>query len=236
MHAFSFHFSLLASTVGNLYPEIITTWTHECRHEHALKDARLERAGQALLARLADTVATATDAFEDYNYARALEVSETFFWNFTDDYVELVKDRAYGTQGDAAAASARATLATALSVLLRLFAPVLPFTTEEVWSWWQDGSVHRSTWPEAGAVRALAADGDAALVDDVAEVLTLVRKAKSEAKASMKADVTSATIYAPSSRLSRLRHAAADLAATGRIADVQFIERDGPLDVEVMLA
>ena len=191
---------------------------------------------RALLARLADTVAIATEAFEDYNYARALEVSETFFWNFTDDYVELVKDRAYGTQGDVAAASARATLATSLSVLLRLFAPVLPFTTEEVWSWWQDGSVHRSTWPDASVVRALAADGDAALVDDVAEVLTLVRKAKSEAKVSMKADVTSASIHAPSDRLSRLRLVVADLAATGRIADVQFIEGAGPLDVTVTLA
>ena len=191
---------------------------------------------RALLARLADTVAIATEAFEDYNYARALEVSETFFWNFTDDYVELVKDRSYGTQGDAAAASARATLATSLSVLLRLFAPVLPFTTEEVWSWWQDGSVHRSTWPDASVVRALAADGDAALVDDVAEVLTLVRKAKSEAKVSMKADVALASIHSPSDRLSRLRLVVADLAATGRIADVHFIERAGPLDVTVTLA
>lgn len=191
---------------------------------------------RALLARLAETVAHATDAFEDYNYARALEVSETFFWNFTDDYVELVKDRAYGTQGDAAAASARATLATSLSVLLRLFAPVLPFTTEEVWSWWQDGSVHRSIWPDAAAVRALASGEDAALVDDVAEVLTLVRKAKSEAKVSMKADVSSATIHAPGPRIARLRHAGADLAATGRIADLEFVERDGPIDVSVSLA
>jgi valyl-tRNA synthetase len=191
---------------------------------------------RALLARLAETVAHATDAFEDYNYARALEVSETFFWNFTDDYVELVKDRAYGTQGDAAAASARATLATSLSVLLRLFAPVLPFTTEEVWSWWQDGSVHRSIWPDATAVRALASGEDAALVDDVAEVLTLVRKAKSEAKVSMKADVSSATIHAPGDRIARLRHAGADLAATGRIADLEFVERDGPIDVSVSLA
>ena len=205
----------------------------DAREDDAVVTNPMDR---ALLARLADTVAIATEAFEDYNYARALEVSETFFWNFTDDYVELVKDRSYGTQGDAAAASARATLATSLSVLLRLFAPVLPFTTEEVWSWWQDGSVHRSTWPDASVVRALAADGDAALVDDVAEVLTLVRKAKSEAKVSMKADVALASIHAPSDRLSRLRLVVADLAATGRIADVHFIERAGPLDVTVTLA
>ena len=191
---------------------------------------------RALLARLADTVAAATEAFENYNYARALEVSETFFWNFTDDFVELIKDRAYGTQGEVAAASAQATLATSLSILLRLFAPVLPFTTEEVWSWWQQGSIHRSEWPSADSVRRLAADGDPSLVDDVAEVLTLVRKAKSEAKVSMKADVSMATISAPAERVSRLEAAREDLAATGRIADLRFVERSGPIDVAVTLA
>jgi len=191
---------------------------------------------RALLARLADTVAAATEAFENYNYARALEVSETFFWNFTDDFVELIKDRAYGTQGEVAAASAQATLATSLSILLRLFAPVLPFTTEEVWSWWQQGSIHRSEWPSADSVRLLATDGDPSLVDDVAEVLTLVRKAKSEAKVSMKADVSMATISAPSERVSRLEAAREDLAATGRIADLRFVERSGPIDVAVTLA
>jgi valyl-tRNA synthetase len=191
---------------------------------------------RALLARLAATVAAATEAFENYNYARALEVSETFFWNFTDDFVELIKDRAYGTQGEVAAASAQATLATSLSILLRLFAPVLPFTTEEVWSWWQQGSIHRSEWPSADCVRRLAADGDPSLVDDVAEVLTLVRKAKSEAKVSMKADVSMVTISAPAERVSRLEAAREDLAATGRIADLRFVERSGPIDVAVTLA
>ena len=150
--------------------------------------------------------------------------------------MELVKDRAYGGQGDAAAASAKATLATALSVQLRLFAPFLPFTTEEVWSWWQEGSVHRQPWPNADAVAALAGDADAALVDDVAAVLTGVRKAKSEAQASMRAEIATAEITAPAGQAARLAAAAADIRAAGRIADLTVTGGDGPLSVAVVLA
>ena len=206
-------------------------------HGSTIDDAAVtEPLDRALIARLADVVSQATQAFDAYQYAKALEVAEAFFWNFTDDYVELVKDRAYGAQGEAAAASATATLATALSVQLRLFAPVLPFTTEEVWSWWQEGSIHRSPWPVAADLSTLAGKADAALVDDVAAVLTLVRKAKSEAKASMRADVALAVISAPADQAQRLGLVVDDLMAVGRIAELTIDERDGPLDVSVILA
>ena len=145
---------------------------------------------RAMLAGLADLVDDATAAFEGYDYARALERTEAFFWRFCDDYLELVKGRAYGSQGEEAQASADRALTLALSTLLRLFAPFLPFVTEEVWSWWQEGSVHRAAWPAADELRAAAGTGaDRSALDVAAAVLGEVRKAKSEARQSMRAEV-----------------------------------------------
>src|SRR5205085_10108453 len=149
------------------------------------------RLDEAMLWQLAHLVDDATAAFDDYDYARALERTEAFFWSFCDDYLELVKGRAYGTQGDEGAASANRALTLALSTLLRLFAPILPYVTEEVWSWWQDGSVHRASWPEAAQVPT---EGEPLVLQVAADVLAEVRKAKTEAKKSLRAEVTSATV------------------------------------------
>jgi valyl-tRNA synthetase len=184
-----------------------------------------------LLAGLASVVSEATEALEAYNYTRALEVTESFFWSFCDDYVELVKSRAYGS--GAGAESAQAALAVALSVLLRLFAPVLPFVTEEVWSWWQTGSVHRSPWPASAE---LPARGDAGVLTVTAEALAAVRKAKSEAKQSMRADVAAATVTAPADAVPLLEAARGDLIDAGRIEELSVVPGDGELTVDVVLA
>jgi valyl-tRNA synthetase len=189
----------------------------------------------ALLAALAGVVREATDELDAFNYTRALEVTETFFWTFCDDYLELVKDRAYGSRGAAAAESAKATLAAALSVQLRLFAPFLPFVTEEVWSWWQDGTIHRSEWPSFDTVHTAAQGGDASVLTDTAVVLAGVRKAKSEAKTSMRTDVPTAVVRGPAEALARVRLAADDLSATGRIEDLRFEEGGESLTVDVSL-
>jgi valyl-tRNA synthetase len=194
-------------------------------------DRITEPIDRGLLTSLAGVVDEATAAMEAYNYTRALEAAESFFWSFCDDYVELVKSRAYGS--GPAAESAQATLALALSVQLRLFAPVLPFVTEEVWSWWRSGSVHRAPWPAAGE---LPAGGDPAVVTAAAEALAGVRKAKSDAKQSMRADVETATVVAPADQVALVEAARSDLIDAGRIATLSVIAGDGPLTVAVVLA
>jgi valyl-tRNA synthetase len=188
---------------------------------------------RALLARLAEVVDEATAAFDAYDYARALERAEAFFWTFCDDYIELVKGRAYG-EGPAAASAGRA-LRLALDVLLRLFAPVLPFATEEVWSWWKEGSVHRQSWPDAAALRSAGgASGDPALLTAAAEVLGAVRKAKSTAKVSMRAPVERMVVRARAERLALLGAAVEDLRNAGAVHEL--VMHEGEPDVEVTLA
>ena len=182
----------------------------------------------SLLARLAATVEQATRAFEAYDYARALNVTEQFFWAFTDDYVELVKDRAYGGQGEAEQASVVATLATTLDTLLRLLAPFQPFATEEVWSWWRAGSVHTAAWPgaadEVAALSSAASAGDTEVLTTVAQVLGGVRKAKSEAKVKQRTEARSAVVTGPADWLEKLRGGLADLKAAGNIAELTLTE------------
>jgi valyl-tRNA synthetase len=180
---------------------------------------------RAMLAGLSTVVAEATEAFEVLDYTRALDVTEHFFWTFCDDYVELVKERAYGAQGDAAAASARTALALALSVQLRLFAPILPYVTEEVWSWWQTGSVHRAGWPVTGELADGAAGGEADLLGVVGSALAVVRGAKTAAKVSMRTEVSSALLTGPADLVRLLRGAESDLRGAGRITALEL--RDG---------
>jgi len=194
-----------------------------------------EPVDRAMLGRLADVVDAATAAFEAYHYTRALERTETFFWAFCDDYLELVKTRAYGSRGEVAAQSSQAALATALSTLLRLFAPFLPFVVEEVWSWWQPGSLHRSEWPTAAPLRAVAGDAEPRVLEVATDVLGEIRKAKSDARRSMRSEVTRVEVRDAGPRLAALAQVADDVMEAGRVAELAETEA-GSFSVTVTLA
>jgi valyl-tRNA synthetase len=188
---------------------------------------------RALLSRLADVVDEATTAYDGYDPARALERSEAFFWTFCDDYIELVKNRAYSDTAEAASASR--ALRLALDVLLRLFAPVLPFATEEVWSWWHEDSVHRQSWPSAADLRAAGGrDVDVAVLEVAGEVLGQVRKAKSNAKSSMRTPVDKLVVRDTAERIGLMRLASVDIVNAGVVSEL--VLEEGEPDVAVTLA
>ena len=172
---------------------------------------------KAMLAKLRGQIGIATKAFESYDHTKALETTETMFWAFTDDYVELVKERFYGKSGHSAqeVGSAVIALRLATGVFLRLLAPFIPFATEEVWSWWQKGSIHNATWPTE---EELAGYDEPTLVDIAAVALVAVRKSKSDMKLSMKAEIVSARLSGPK----ELEHFLGDLKAVGRIHHLEL--------------
>ena len=179
---------------------------------------------RAMLRNLSALVAEATEAFEAYDYARVLQRTESFFWRFCDDYLELVKSRRYGEHGPEGAGSANAALTGALSVLLRLLAPFLPFVTEEVWSWWQSGSIHIAPWPTSSEVESLMADNsmearqhDQRVTDWATDVLFEVRKQRSEAKQPMRVPITKVRIKAEPSVIELMPMVEADLKSALRV-------------------
>ncbi|HWC40776.1 MAG TPA: valine--tRNA ligase [Actinomycetota bacterium] len=186
----------------------------------------------AVLAGLDAATADATAALEAADWTAALERVERFFWAFCDQYLELVKDRAYRPPGEPGGASARAALRTGLDVQVRLLAPYLPYACEEVWSWWRDGSVHLASWPEPPAAPA-AAGADQRPLEAASQVIAAIRRAKSQAKLPLRTPVRRATVAGPAELLAAARAAEADLAAAGRVAAFEYRERPDPATLEV---
>ena len=179
------------------------------------------------IALLANVVNEATAAFNTYDYARALERTEAFFWTFCDNYVELVKTRAYGEGENATEAgtnSARATLSVTLSVLQRLLAPFIPFVTEEVWRWWHDGSVHVAPWPVISELGDVTPSRDSAVYEQVCEVLEAVRREKSTQKVSQKNEVELLKIDGPADLLNAIRNGETDLTNAGGVKAFELNE------------
>jgi valyl-tRNA synthetase len=199
---------------------------------------------RAMIGRLAAVVEEATESFEAYDYARALQRTEELFWWFCDYYLELVKSRRYSEDP----ASVSRALRLSLSTFQRLFAPFLPFVTEEVWSWWQQGSIHQASWPDAAELRAELTGADVDAMTDAgadeqeeatalevaADVLREVRKAKSQAQRPMRAPVRRVLVKDTAPRLKALQLGRDDLIEAGVIDQLDTAESD-ELAVEVEL-
>lgn len=192
-----------------------------------------EALDKAMLAKLAKVIDRATASFDAYDYSKALNEIEPFFWTLCDDYLELVKSRAYGANGPQGAASANRSLNLALSAILRMFAPFLPYVTEEVWSWWQTGSIHRAEWPSSDELKPFIDGANGELLDIAAAVLGDVRKAKTERKLSLKAEVDAVTVSNRKEYLQLLELAGSDIKQAGSIQRLELTEGEPGLEVEL---
>jgi valyl-tRNA synthetase len=186
------------------------------------RGAVVEPLDRGMLTQLSRLVEESTEQLEAYDYTRVLERTEAFFWSFCDDYLELVKARRYGDFGAEGAASANSAMLVALSALLRLFAPFLPFVTEEVWSWWQPGSVHRASWPTAdGVVESIGGRDEqaAAVLAATQAALADVRRLKALEKRPVKAVISRAVLP---HALEALRPSIRDFQAASHVRELAF--------------
>jgi valyl-tRNA synthetase len=215
----------------------------------SIKEVQPTPVDLTFLSHLESAITQTTTALENFDYTRALEIIEKYFWDFCDNYVELVKIRAYGEDGrahfsDAEVVSARSSLLAGVSVTLRLLAPFLPFICEEAWSWWQEGSIHRSPWPsphdphelyntyvayfgEGSECTQPRFPSDLRAYALASEILGEVRRAKSEAKQSMKAPLESVTVQLSIEDAPILAEIEKDLRAAGVVE--RFILDGSPL-------
>ena len=191
---------------------------------------------RSVLAALAAVIREATEALEAYDHAKALETIETFFWEFCDDYIELVKNRAYGTAdstgkvpSEAEVLSARTTLGLGLDAFARLLAPYLPFATEEVFHWMHDGegSVHKAAWPVPEPYEAAAAGTGADVLLWAGRALAELRGVKSKAKVSMKTPILSAILAVAEEGVQPLNAALDDVAEAGRVTGPLTVTSEG---------
>jgi valyl-tRNA synthetase len=171
---------------------------------------------RAFIAQLRTLVTLATADFDAFRYADALARTEQVFWShFTDAYLELVKGRARGDHGTPAdRGSAVHALRLALSVFLRLFAPVVPYVTDHVWRRFAPGSIHRAPWPEPGELAIDAADPASFGIAEAA--LMAINKAKSERQASVGRVVTDLALAANARTHARLATVLPDVTSAVR--------------------
>ncbi len=196
----------------------------------------------AMLKQLSSVVEKAGKDFQGLDYATVLMDVESCFWNFCDHYLELVKGRAYKLRDTPDGKSALATLELSLSCFLRLFAPFLPFVTEEVWSWHFNSTVHLSKWPSVEEFNDIKLDGVSCEFELAKEVLGKIRGEKTTAQKSLKWPVESLNIAGEKNNLSLLETLMPDICLAANLKNNQFNlsekkpEEDNYFAVDIVLS
>ena len=184
---------------------------------------------RAFIAELKELVVVATQAFERFEFSIALQETEKFFWGaFTDNYIELIKRRSRSEDDPQGRASAVATLRLALNVVLRLFAPVVPTITDEVWSWvfaeeTGDSSIHLTTWPAVAELDAISVPDVNGSFSAACDAISAIRKAKSESGMSLNRELLTLDLEADDAGQHDLMLVRKDVAAAGGADDVGFV-------------
>tara|TARA_Y100000310_G_C20667849_1_gene808604 strand:- start:1665 stop:2693 length:1029 start_codon:yes stop_codon:yes gene_type:complete len=163
--------------------------------DYKLKQQEVKGFDLWLLTKLTKVIKQSTEQFEEYHYSKCKAEAEKFFWQqFCDIYLEVVKDRLYNpdVRGKRERVAGQFTLYTSLLSNLKLFAPFMPHITEEIYQLHfakdeKKRSIHNSSWPKADP-QYIDEDNEA-LGDKLVEIITQVRKAKTEKSLSMNASV-----------------------------------------------
>lgn len=177
---------------------------------------------RAFLRKLHQCVQKSTKSFFEYDYAGALQSVEDLFWEFCDHYLEAVKPRSYSEEESQERTSALAGLGVSLRVFLRLFAPALPYVSEEVWSWSfaasETDSIHTSSWPAESEFEGLLPPDSEESFELAKVVLGRVRAEKTAAQKSQKWPLSSLSISGPEQSIRALEGIQADLVQATNLA------------------
>jgi valyl-tRNA synthetase len=206
------------------------------------KTAVTEELDRAFLYQLEQLVEQATQFLEEFDFANALSAIEKFFWqSFTDTYLELAKNRAKGLGGvsEGQRNSAVTSLRLGLNVILRLFAPMLPYITEEVWSWafaketdWPE--IHKAAWPGKADFQEIEAPQSSESFDLAIAGVTEVRKYKTEQGISIARELEQLTLSAHPESLKKFQPVLEDVMAAVHVK--QYTLQEDPEMEEGMFA
>ena len=196
----------------------------------AIEGAITEPLDLAFLAKLKKQVEDAGRAFENFEPAQALMESEKFFWShFTDSYLELVKGRTWGEKTDAhelaQKASAVHALRLGLNTFLKLFAPFLPYTTEEVWSYGfqaESKSIHHANFPSGLDFEGIPA-GDPAIFDAAMAAQSVINQQKTVSKVSIARPVVKVVLRASPKTIECFLPASKDVMAASKVETIDWV-------------